>query len=360
MSNSGRVLVFVLLGGLRAISAAQAQDTIHFTDPKSKKEATAAGSIVQESAGRVVYASGTTGVTREIPAVDIRDIIYQVPGGVRLDYRKAAGDERLANDPATQESKRREKLADAIANYQAVLPRLAAEKSPFAARHVHFKIAELRALQAQDDRAAAPAAIAALEAFLQNYPDSWQITRCARLLADLQLDQGNAEGAEKTYEALAADPNLPPEARQDCDFAMAQALIRGGKFDRAQQKLQSILRGQPADDPRAIRARIYLAECTGVGQKAKLSEAVATLENIIARNPDNDIKAAAYNALGDCYRLTGNLKEARWPYLWVDLLYSQNRQEHVKAMEQLARIFEEQTDSARAREYRERLKKEGR
>jgi tetratricopeptide (TPR) repeat protein len=352
--------LFAVLGGLLASSGARAQDTIRFTDPKSKKEATASGSILQESASRVTYASGTAGVTKEIAAADIRDIIYEVPGGVRLDYRKAAGEERLANDPATQDSDRRTKLVDAIQNYQAVLPRLTAEKRPFAARHAEFKISQLRALQAQDDRAAAPAAIAALEAFLKNYPDSWQITRCARLLADLQLDQGDAGGAEKTYEALAANPNLPPEARQDCDFALAEALIRGGKFDRAEQKLQTILRGQLAADPRAIRARIYLAECTAVAQKGNLAEAVAALEDIIARTTDNDIKAAAYNALGDCYRLTGNLKDARWPYLWVDLLYTQNRQEHSKAMEQLARIFEEQHDPARARQYRDRLKRDGR
>jgi tetratricopeptide (TPR) repeat protein len=340
--------------------AIRAQDSIYFIDPKTKKQATASGSIVQESASHIVYESGTARVTKEIPALDIRDIIYQVPGGVRLDYRKAAGDERLVNDPATPEGKRRDHLANAIANYQAVLPRLAAEKSPFAARHVQFKIAELRARQAEEDRQAAPAAIEALQSFFKNHPDSWQITRCAKLLAGLQLDQGDVEGAQKTYETLATNPNLPKETRQDCDFAIAQALIGGGKFDLAEQKLRGILGGVAADDPRALRARIYLAECAGVSQKGKLAEAVATLEDLITRTDDRDMKAIAYNALGDCYRLSGNHKDARWPYLWVDLLYPQNRQEHLKAMEQLARLFEEQGDAARAKQYRDQLKKEGR
>jgi hypothetical protein len=42
----------------------------------------------------------------------------------------------------------------------------------------------------------------------------------------------------------------------------------------------------------------------------------------------------------------------------VDVIYHQDKQEHIKAMEQLAKLFDEQGDKTRAKQYRERLKRE--
>ena len=87
---------------------------------------------------------------------------------------------------------------------------------------------------------------------------------------------------------------------------------------------------------------------------------MAQLEAIISKTTDKKLLGLAYNALGDCYRLNNRNKDALWPYLWVDVIYHQDRQEHQKAMEQLARLFDEQGDKTRARQYRERLKRESR
>jgi lipopolysaccharide biosynthesis regulator YciM len=114
----------------------------------------------------------------------------------------------------------------------------------------------------------------------------------------------------------------------------------------------------PASDPQAERISVYRAECQGVS--GKLPEAVAQLEGIIAKTSDKDLKALAYNALGDCYRLNNRPREALWPYLWVDVIYHQDRQEHLKAMADLAKLFAEQGDTARAKEYRDKLKREAR
>ena len=82
----------------------------------------------------------------------------------------------------------------------------------------------------------------------------------------------------------------------------------------------------------------------------------AVLRCIIAKTTDKDLKALAYNALGDCYRLNSQPKEALWPYLWVDVIYHQDRQEHAKAMAALAKLFEELGDAPRAKEYKDKLK----
>ena len=120
--------------------------------------------------------------------------------------------------------------------------------------------------------------------------------------------------------------------------------------------MQGLVQGLSAADPQAARARIYLAECLGVS--GKLQEGVAQLEAIISKTTDKKLLGLAYNALGDCYRLNNRNKDALWPYLWVDVIYHHDRDEHRKAMEQLARLFEELGDKTRVRQYRERLKRE--
>ena len=112
------------------------------------------------------------------------------------------------------------------------------------------------------------------------------------------------------------------------------------------------------DDPRAVRGKIYLAEC--LGASGKLQDAVTQIEAIIKQTADRNLLGAAYNALGDCYRLNKRGKDALWGYLWVDVIYHQDREEPLKAMQHLARLFDEQGDKFRARQYRDRLKRESR
>ena len=336
-------------------SALRAQDTIRYTDAKAGKESTATGSIQEENAGGIVYKPGTGAGTRKIGALDIVDIEYEVPGKVKLLQRSATGDEKKATNVATREAERRTALAEAVKNYQAVLLELDKAKYKFAERHLQYKIAQLQARQAEDDPALAEAAIDALGSFMKNHPDGWQISRCARLLARLQLGKGDAEGARKTYGELSAVANLPKPVRQECDFLIADALIQARKFADAEKKLQAVMQGLEAEDPLAARGKIYLAECQAT---SKLPEAVAQIEGIIAKTTDKGLLGTAYNALGDCYRLNGRNKDALWQYLWVDVIYHQDKQEHVKAMDQLAKLFDELGDKARAKQYRDKLKKE--
>jgi hypothetical protein len=337
---------------------ARAQDQIKYLDRKTMKEATASGTIEDESPQGVVYKPAAGAGTREIAALDISEVTYEVPGAIKLTYRSALGDEKRAADPSARDAERKKSLADALKSYQEILPRLSEGKLKFAERHVQFKIARLLARLAEEDKDQTGAAVEALSRYLSKYADGWQVTQAARLLARLQLARGDAAGARKTYEDLAAIPKIPEAVRKECDFQIAEAMIRGKDYSGAQKKLESLLSGSAGDEAQATRARIYLAECLGANQK--LQEAVTQLETIIAKTSDKDLKAAAYNALGDCYRLNSKPRDALWPYLWVDVIYHQDRQEHVKAMEQLAQLFEELGDKTRAQEYRSRLKKESR
>src|SRR5437870_2976797 len=120
-------------------SPLRAQDTIRYTDPKTRKESTATGSIEEENAGGIVYKPGTGTGTRQIGALDIVDIEYEVPGKVKLLQRSATGDEKKATNVATREAERRTALAEAVKNYQAVLLELDKAKYKFAERHLQYK-----------------------------------------------------------------------------------------------------------------------------------------------------------------------------------------------------------------------------
>jgi lipopolysaccharide biosynthesis regulator YciM len=354
MSKIVCVVAIVLLA---LVAQARGQDTIRYLDRKSMKETTATGTIVEENPSAVTYKPGGAAGTKEIPSLDIADVIYEIPGAVRLTYRSAVGEETKANNPTTKDNERIASLNLALKNYQEVSP-LLRDKNKFADRHVQFKIAKLQARLAEDESDQVDAALEGLSSFVKKHADGWQITQAAKLLARLQMNKGDADGARKTYETLAAVDNLPAQVKQDCDFLITDALINGKKFAEAQKKLQGVMQGLSAADPRAVRAKIYLAEC--LGASGKLQDAVTQIEAIIKQTTDKSLLGAAYNALGDCYRLNSRGKDALWGYLWVDVIYHQDREEHLKAMQHLASLFDEQGDKFHARQYRDRLKRESR
>ncbi|HLJ93224.1 MAG TPA: tetratricopeptide repeat protein [Gemmataceae bacterium] len=334
-----------------------AQDTIRYLERATKETVSASGAVLEESPAQVVCKLAGSAV-KTIPAADILDIVYDVPASVRLSYRSAIAEERKLSDPSTKEEDRKKAFSEALKSYREIQPRLAGEKSKLAERHVQFKIARVLAWWSEEDRGQLEASVAALTRFLKEHGDGWQVSHAAKLLAEIQLDAGNVEGARKTYQDLAATPHVPAEIQEECEFGIVDALIRAKKLAEAEARLQALSKRVLPDSPRAIRVSIYEAKCHGAS--GKLAEAVAQLESILAKTDDKSLKAAAYNALGNCYRLNRKPREALWPYLWVDVIYHQDRQEHAKAMAELAKLFEEQGNAARGREYRDRLRREPR
>ena len=56
--------------------------------------------------------------------------------------------------------------------------------------------------------------------------------------------------------------------------------------------------------------------------------------------------------------IAGRLEDALWAYLWVDVVYHQNRQEHAKALYHLYKLFKDRQDEAKAKQCKERLEKD--
>ena len=122
----GMILVIVC-SGKRSVPA-RAQDSVRYLDRKSMKETTASGSIQEESPSQITIKSGAASTTKEIPALDVFDVVYDVPGAVKLTYRSASSDERKAIEPATKDADRKKALVDALKGYEEIVSKLRERK----------------------------------------------------------------------------------------------------------------------------------------------------------------------------------------------------------------------------------------
>ena len=333
------------------LSTARADDRVRFIDRATKKDTTLSGTILSETPGGLKI-KPAIGSSHEIAASDLLEVDYTVPGRVILDYRTATSNDKAA-ESATKDDERKKARDIALAAYKKVLPEMADAKSK---RNIEFRIARLLARQAEDEPSQVQTAIDQLSAFTKAYPDSWQISLAAKSLAQLQVSNKDYAGAQQTYQDLAKIPGIGDEIQQESQIKSAEMMVRSKKYASAEALLTNLTRKLKPDDPQAVRLRIALAECQGA--KGQVDQAVQTLEGIIAQPVAGELKAAAYNTLGDCYQAQGKPKEALWNYLYVDVIYHQNREEHAKALYHLYRIFKQQGDEAKAQQFRDRLEKD--
>jgi hypothetical protein len=345
--NAGVLVCLVVL----IAPPAHAEDEITYLD-RAGKEARLSGTIQSESPGQILIKPTVGSALKTVPARAVVDVAYNMPLAQKQAYRSAVRLEGTSERAAKEEDRRRD-LAAAIKAYEDLRDRLSEER---ARRQAEFKVARLQARRAEDDPATADAAIASLTRFMNQYPKSWQLTRCADLLAGLQESREDWAGAQRTYEGLAAVPDLPPEVRQEVELKVVHTLTAARRYADAEKRIEELSRTTPPDGIQAARLQIALAECQAAAGKAE--PAAALLEALINRTGDPDVKALAYNALGDCHRLANKPKDALWDYLWVDVIYHQNREEHARALYHIAKLFAELKDDARAKQYRERLEKD--
>jgi hypothetical protein len=341
-------------GGLVVVAPVSAQDEVRYFNRKTQKEDTAKGTIEKESAATITVKYGTAGRKEEISSVDVLDVSYKVDGGLVLDYRKPFNKEEAAFKPTVKDDDRKPMIKEALKEYADLVPKFADKK--LVQRNLEYRIARLLAKAAEDDPTQVDAAIDALNKFKTDNPDSWQLIPAAKVLAGLREQTGDIKSAQKIYEELAANDALPKETREEFSLSEARLLIRGNQHANALKKLKDLGGSFAADDPRKAKVDVYVAACTAASGKA--SEAEKQLKDLIGGKVDNETKALACNALGDLHLRDGKAEVALWDYLWVDVLYNQDREEHAKALFQLSKLFmqvQQYKDATRAEHCLDRL-----
>ncbi len=193
------------------------------------------------------------------------------------------------------------------------------------------------------DSASLAAAGKPLLDFIKSQPDSYHIYQAQEAVGDLLAASDRSERAAAYYDALAAAPWPDYKIR---------ALLLKGRLEQQQNKPDAALRW--FDAALAIPAETRLAEfqaqlvrvakAKSLAEMAKLAEAQALLDSVIAGSEpsDKEILARAYAALGELLLKKGSRKEATEAFLHVDLLYSAHADSHALALARLSRLWAEE------------------
>jgi tetratricopeptide (TPR) repeat protein len=327
---------------------------IYYDHARNKPETINNAVIEKETPAKVVYRLGA-GKSKEVSSADVLDITYEKSAGAANlpTYRRALREEGYMQDPTLEAAAKQKHFDEALAAYKD-LQENAKDAPPAVLRQLRFAVARLRAQRAEDDPAQADAAVQALSNFLKNHADGWQVGQAGRLLGKLQEARGDLAGAQKTYEKLAALDDLPKQGREEAELLLARLLIRTGKAAEAEAKLEKMARGLSQSDPEATKVQVYLAQAQVA--TGKRDQAEKKLKELVAANLDPAVKGLVYNALGDINRENKQPEQAFWDYLWVDVVYNQDKQEQAKALYWLSKLFVEvKNDPARAQECRKQL-----
>ncbi|HZU36282.1 MAG TPA: tetratricopeptide repeat protein [Gemmataceae bacterium] len=330
------------------VTTAGRADTVRYHDPGSKDEVKVEGTVAEEGPAGIAI-KRSIGPAQKIPATAIVDVEYTVSGDLKRDYLQAILVDHGA-EAAAVGAQRTSQLREARKGYQAVLPQVSL---PPVKRQLRFRIAWLTAQLAESDPAELPAALQQLKSFKAANPESWQITACCRMLGELQSARGEYQAAEKTYEDLEAIRGVPADVKQDCSLRIAELLLQQHKITNARARVNDLLQAMSANDPKLPRLKIMLAECQAAD--GQFDAAVKALQDILQQPLSKSAKAHAYNILGDCYYNKERWQEALWNYLYVDVVYHQNREEHARALYYLSKVFEKLGDKKRAGQYKDRL-----
>jgi hypothetical protein len=328
-----------LLLPLLAITASLA-DVVTLTPDATTKGDSAGkvrGTIVSESPTKVEVKLGAS--VTAIPTNEIASIDYD-------------------NDPPSLEAARSKEAGNALAEAADLYKKAAAEAStrPFVAEDAAFGQVRVVSEMALNDPGRIAEATNLLETFSRTYKNGRHIGPALESLAKLQLAKENYTGVEQTLGQLAKLPGGEDRA----SLYRIKILTRKGSLDQAIVELDKAIAASPEGSTRRRDAQIAKAESL-VSQK-KYGEAEALIRGVIKAAPAEDAatQAAAHNTLGACLRAAGRPKEALYAYLHTDMLFGKEKDEHAKALAQIAQLWRDpqlnRTD--RAEEVMERLKQE--
>jgi hypothetical protein len=333
-----------------------ASDTVYVRQPGKKKDDVLRGTIQSETPAGIKLNMDKGGV-KEIPALQIRAVDYGegVDAVGVLDYR--AGDSKLGQALEPTAKKKSETLESALKAFRDLDDNDKLRRISSVHRYFRYRIAQTMGLLAQDDAGRRDAAFSALNDYKTAFADGWEIVPALQLLAALQEEKGDTEGAGKTYTNLADLPGITPDMKLQSQLKGARLLMRALKFGEAEQKLKQVESALPANDPQRAFVEVYLIQ-SQIAQKGSLNGIDKKLEQIIRSGKDGSLCGLAHNALGDYYRTKGGNAQAFWEYCKVDMLYNQDKEEHAKALYYLSQLFDKppRNNRDRAEEFLSRLK----
>jgi tetratricopeptide (TPR) repeat protein len=296
------------------------------------------GTIQSESPGEVRI-KPAVGPEQAIPVDQIASVGYDnQPQNLTLaQLRESAGN-----------------LPEAADLYQKAIADAATK--PMMAQEAQFGRARVLAQIAQGgDAKALDEALATLDAFAKAYPASRQIGPALETLARLNLQKGDFGGADQYLTQL---ETKVPWASDRAAVLKAKVLGRRGQYDQAVSALDRMLAGAREGSPKWREATLAKAEALAGLRQYDTASAAARAVITSAEPEDAETQALAYNTLGDCLRAAGKPKDALLAYLHTDILYPKDKEQHARALAQIAQLWRTLKQDNRADEVLDRLKQE--
>ena len=332
LRSSAALVVFLSA----APAAAQpARDAVTYLDRKDNKLVVVPdAAVTKESPAGVEFKA--KGETRTVAAPDILRVDYGSLPGV------TAGDFIVL---------RQLEEADDLAKLQAKYADLGKKAGPAGARTrrvLAFRegMTAARAADRRTDPAAfrpdADRAATLLAEFAARPDPGWEVWPAARTAARLRMELGDFAGAATILGRLTKVPGLPPELQIEAKLAEAGAALRAGGGAKLLDELRTDP-SVPASGPLRDRLTVLTAA------------AGPPLEAAVAAASDPVARAVGYGRLGDWHLSAGRPADARWAYLWVAVVYTQDRDERVVALHRLAEVFDALGDADRAARFRAEL-----
>lgn len=326
------LLSFCLITGT---ALAQREDTVYRSNggPGSTK---ISGEIVKMTATGIVV--NTKGSPTEIPASEIRSVVY---AGQASALARTA--ERINSGSYAQGI---EEIA-----------KIDAKGKPYVVHELAFLKAYAEGNLALKGSFDAREAGKSLNNFLTKYKKSYHFFPATALKGRLLYALKFPNLAEKEFKLLTQSGW--PEYVAKGNYYQAQTAIAQQNFDGAIASCDQIIASENNDD--ITQQYQLLAKC--VKAKAQClsgnpGSAESDLKQIIkVENPDNqELFAAAYNALGVYHFKAKQLKEAREKFLVTHLLMYPESESHAEALYYLAQIWPQLENTDEANKTRELLK----
>jgi hypothetical protein len=190
---------------------------------------------------------------------------------------------------------------------------------------------------------------------------SWEIWPVAKTTARLQAELGDYAKATATLSSLVGTPDLSPELKADARVLEATMALRG-RQSLAVSGIVDQLEKDKTTPTGAIRDRIAVLKAaakislpaTAPGSPAP-AETVKDLQAAIDAAKDPVAKGIGYMMLAELHLAHNQPGEAKWAYLWVDVVYNQEKDDQILAVRRLSQIFDLLGDKDRAEQFREKL-----
>ena len=340
--NRGILTALVVLGLLAAESAAQApaparpRDIVRTADRKILSNIT----VISETPTEVhLDTTGNGKADKTLDQNDVTEIQYdQVPNA----YRQAEALYRVSNyDKAIQMF--RQATAGGgrrwVKDYSA------------------YYLAMCLARKSESDPNQAPLAIRAFEDLLKNRNNRWR-DDARYQLGNLQLVKGDRAGAKTAFETLASSAHKQ-EMKLTASVGLADILMADKKPAEALKRYDTVVEGARGKFPDLfITATVGKAQAqTALGLFAN---AKAFLEGILKTAKNKALLAKAHTALADCFyteagavdpkEAPASYKAALNQYLWVVVVYNNEKAEFAKALYYAGQCWKKLGDEKKARE----------